>query len=263
MTSLDVNGTWSLNVLSVSTESLVFSWETDSSSLPFLLRNLANTNDLYLHVPISSMFAAAFRYLFFTMSCTIPTAELGIRPPSVSLHMSTHFAKADVSSFWSIELVHLRHVELFLQHFPQTHSKRRRTTVHLVLSGPVPVVEDAVFPVLLFHYVQKQVLVLLSIVVKSELPISPLLFQTETWRPFVADFLLSKICQKSSVMIGFPFYLLFGRNSCARDSVSNLQWQGTHEDLVGQKENLQLSSPNSVHNLAVATKYLSGRALRS
>ncbi len=33
-------------------------------------------------------------------------------------------------------------------------------------------------------------------------------------------------------------HLLFGRNSCARDSVSNLQWQGTHEDLLGHKENL-------------------------
>ena len=63
LTSSDVNGTESLNVLSASTESLVFLWETDSSSLPFLLRDLANTNDLSLHVPINSVFAAAFRSL--------------------------------------------------------------------------------------------------------------------------------------------------------------------------------------------------------
>ncbi len=63
LTSLDVNGTGSLNVLSASTESLVFLWETDSPSLPFFLRDLANTNGLSLHVPISNMFAAAFRSL--------------------------------------------------------------------------------------------------------------------------------------------------------------------------------------------------------
>ncbi len=58
-------------------------------------------------------------------------------------------------------------------------------------------------------------------------------------------------------------HLLYGRNSNVRDDVSNLQWQGTYKDLPGQKENLQFSSPISVHNLVVATKYLSGRALRS
>ncbi len=105
LTSLDVNGTGSLNVLSASTESLVFLWETDSSSLPFLLRDLANANGLSLHVPISNMFAAAFRSVceplgsVFITSCTVPTAEPGIRPPSVSLHVSTHFAKAEVTSF--------------------------------------------------------------------------------------------------------------------------------------------------------------------
>ncbi len=55
--------TWSLNVLSASTESLVFLWETDSSSLPFLLRNFVNTNGLCSHVPVSCMFAVAFRFL--------------------------------------------------------------------------------------------------------------------------------------------------------------------------------------------------------
>ena len=142
-------------------------------------------------------------------SCTVPTIEPRIRPLSVSLHVSTHFAKAEVTRFWSLELVHLRHVKLLLQQFLHTHSKRRSTTVHLVLSGPVPVVEDAVFPVFLFHSVQKEVLALLSIAVKSELPTFPLIFQIETWRPFVVEFFLNKICLKSSVMIGFP--CVFGK----------------------------------------------------
>ena len=43
--------------------------------------------------------------------------------------------------FWSLELVHISHVK----HFLHSHSKRRSTTFHLVLSGPVPVVEDTVF----------------------------------------------------------------------------------------------------------------------
>ncbi len=36
--------------------------------------------------------------------------------------------------FWSLELVHISHVK----HFLHSHSKRRSTTFHLVLSGPVP-----------------------------------------------------------------------------------------------------------------------------
>ncbi len=40
-------------------------------------------------------------------SCTVPTIEPRIRPLSVSLHVSTHFAKAEVTRFLSLELVHL------------------------------------------------------------------------------------------------------------------------------------------------------------
>ena len=78
-------------------------------------------------------------WICFSTSCTVPTEEPTMRPPSVSLHVSTHFAKAEVTSFGSLELVHLRHVKLLLQHFLHTYSKRRSATVHLVLSGPVPV----------------------------------------------------------------------------------------------------------------------------
>ncbi len=154
--------------------------------LLFTSLSLANTNGLCLHVPISSTFAAAFR------SLSANRLDLFLRRPAqfqrrakdtTSIRLSsrsTHFAKAEVTSFSSLEFVHLRHVKRLLQHFLQTDSKRQITTIHVVLSVPVPKVEDAVFPTLLFHSVEKQVLALLSIAIKSELPTSPLLFQIET-----------------------------------------------------------------------------------
>ena len=116
----------------------------------------------------------------FMTSCTVPKAEPGIRPPSVSLHVSTHFAKERLQVFEVLNSSTSVTFELLLQYFLHSHSKKRSTTVHLVLSGPVPELDDTFFPVLLFHSVQKQVIALISVAVKSELPTSLLLFQIET-----------------------------------------------------------------------------------
>ncbi|MCH9733465.1 MAG: hypothetical protein K0U78_02765 [Actinomycetia bacterium] len=105
LTSSDINGTRSLNVISASTESFVFFWETDHSSIPFLLWDLAIANGLSLHVPISkyslprSGLCLRTAWICFATFCTVPIAEPAIRPPSVSLHEYTHFAKAEVTSF--------------------------------------------------------------------------------------------------------------------------------------------------------------------
>ena len=76
-------------------------------------------------------------------------------------------------------------------------------------------------------------------------------------------------------MVSYPVVLPSGQSTFllphtfykARLSVPdpqyNLVWQGTQEDLLGQKGNLHFSAPSSLHIFKVASKYLEGSALRS
>ncbi len=58
----------------------------------------ARPNQQYVRCRVQVSVCEPLGYVYIT-SCTVPTTEPGIRPPSVSLHVSTHFAKAEVTSF--------------------------------------------------------------------------------------------------------------------------------------------------------------------